>query len=286
MKEIRDCQTLYGGFDEAAKVIQRLVAVLEDCVGQKGGLRKNTQFQYVHTETPTDRLARGEALHYRFTVQTPFFASMLESAAQALGNNGALVAKHLKQAQGQWHRNGSEGTGELTLTDVFTLWQQMRESRSLASDLTSLLFTAVLSTLYQLRASEDQGDWDLGLWQKGSCPVCGQRPHFGRLYSEQGVKQLECWLCGTQWQHIRLQCPFCDVSEHTDLGYFTVEDRSVCRVQFCRRCSQYYKIFDTREMGKEDIVLLIHHLASLDHDVVAEDEGFRPGSGLSWRAEV
>ena len=284
--EIAHCKTLYEGFDAPGKMIQALGDVLNDCAKRQGGVEKNAQMQDLHGEEPEVRLARGESLNYHFTVNSAFLTLMLQNAAKALGDTRAVVGKSLEQAKGPWN-NGEHGSAaELTLQDVFDLWQLVQKTRSVAPDLTSLLFSSVLSRVYQATVGATKDEWDLEPWHRGSCPVCGQRPHYGQLLSEQGTKVLECWLCGTQWNHTRLQCPFCELREHDELGYFVVEGRSVCRVQFCRRCSQYYKIFDTRDMINEDILLSVHHLASLEYDVMAEKEGFRPGSGLSWMVGV
>ncbi len=284
--EIARCQTVYKGFGDAGKMILRLVDVLDRCAQRYGGLEKNTQLRDPALEEPKVRLAQGKSLNYGFTVSDELFLSMLQRAAAALGDKHAIVAGCLGEFRESHRCRDKQATGKLTLEDGLDLWQSMRQKAGLAPDFTSLLFAAVLSKLYPSNAHGSQENEGLEHWQQGFCPICGQTPHYGQLYSEQGVKALECWLCGTQWNHIRLQCPFCGIREHDKMRYFSVEGRDFCRVYVCHSCSQYYKVFDTREMADPAVVLSIHHLASLEYDVMAEQEGFCPGSGLSWTVEA
>ena len=145
------------------------------------------------------------------------------------------------------------------------------------------LFSIALSSFYKQLLQSTAEVLQTDLWKEGNCPLCGEKPHYGLLRPEDGAKELECWLCGTKWVHTRIKCPFCSNQEQEELGYFTVENREICRINFCQQCCQYYKIVDARKFNTSgDIALAIHNLASLSHDLLARQEGFAPGSGLEW----
>ena len=157
----------------------------------------------------------------------------------------------------------------------------------LEQDLATFLFPLMLSSLYRQYLQSSAEVLRTDLWEGGDCPLCGEKPHFGMLRPEDGAKQLECWLCGTRWVHTRIKCPFCNNEEQESLGYFTIEGNDICRVNFCKSCSHYYKIFDARKFQTDgDLILTVHNLATLDYDLKAREEGFTPGSGLEWVNEM
>ena len=48
---------------------------------------------------------------------------------------------------------------------------------------------------------------DLGQVPRGECPVCGDLPVMGFLRPEDGLRVLECSLCGLRWGVPRVMCP-------------------------------------------------------------------------------
>lgn len=150
-------------------------------------------------------------------------------------------------------------------------------------DLLTLLFTSAMTTLQQGRGAKDEVTPEA--WDKGYCPVCHTKPHYGLHCGEDGKKHLECWLCTTRWPYPRLKCPFCDNTDSNSLGYFTINTSDTCRVYYCSRCGQYHKVFDFRQSESVGSILALHNLASLPCDTVAARDGLKPGSGLHWNNE-
>ena len=169
-----------------------------------------------------------------------------------------------------------------TRNQVFHLMDKTIENTSLKSDLATFLFHFTFSSLFQRTLKDLVGEVDTSPWRRGECPLCEAKPHYGQLRKEDGAKIMECWLCGTRWQHARVQCPGCQSKDQEQLGLFTVEGNELCRIHFCKECHGYYKIFDARRLEKKEIVQYVHHLATLSHDVLAAKEGFSPISGLEW----
>ncbi len=177
----------------------------------------------------------------------------------------------------------SEYTG---LEEIKKLFNVLEKETSLERDLATFLFQVSLSSLFQRRLEYLLTELDTSMWRRGDCPVCSQKPHYGLIRKEDGAKVLECWLCGTRWQHMRVKCPFCDNENQEELGLFTAAKIAACRVHFCKSCNSYYKIFDLREYQKKEANLFVHQMATLSHDLLAQKEGFSPGSGLEWVSPI
>ena len=156
------------------------------------------------------------------------------------------------------------------------------EKINVKNDFATFVFSFVLSSVYQWHMDDSLKKVNTKLWTHSNCPICGKSPHYGMLREKDGAKVMECWQCGTQWIYSRLKCPFCETTDHRKLGYFTAGSDAICRVYFCRECNKYHKVFDFREREGAQVFLTVHHLASLSHDILAENEGYKPGSCLHW----
>lgn len=120
---------------------------------------------------------------------------------------------------------------------------------------------------------------DFALWGEGCCPVCGQNPGMAMLDHE-GVRNLECCLCNTNWQFPRLECPFCRNKDPQQLGYFYADDYPGRRVQICERCKSYLKTAVVKELGR-DVLLNLEEIYTMDLDILAKREGYRAGRDLA-----
>jgi FdhE protein len=152
-------------------------------------------------------------------------------------------------------------------------------------DVATLLLWAIFGPFFHEARESILESHDISGWPHGFCPVCGARPHAAKLRDEDGARVLECWLCGAEWQFLRLKCPFCGNVEQKTLGFFHLDEDMARRVHFCRGCGSYLKVFDIRAL-KRNPVLSVHNLATLHYDTAAVSEGFRPGSGLIWVDET
>lgn len=153
---------------------------------------------------------------------------------------------------------------------------------NIQKDFTTFVFSFIISFLYQWHLDESINKISTNLWTHGNCPVCGKKPHFGMLRKEDGAKVMECWQCAARWVYSRLKCPYCGATDHNKLGYFTAGSNNICRIYFCNECKKYYKIFDFREREHDHVILPIHHIATLTHDILAVKEGYTSGSYLQW----
>jgi FdhE protein len=113
------------------------------------------------------------------------------------------------------------------------------------------------------------------LWKRGYCPVCGGQPDFALLEGEAGARHLLCSRCRSQWLYKRLQCPFCDNTDHTKLLYYPSEDQ-VYRLYICQACKHYLKAIDLRQ-ATHKVVLAAEPLLTIAMDLAAQEQGYKAG---------
>lgn len=118
---------------------------------------------------------------------------------------------------------------------------------------------------------------DLDQVPQGKCPVCGDLPIMGFLRPEDGLRVLECSLCGSRWGFPRIMCPFCKTVEQGDLKYIFADGDDSRRVYLCDKCKKYIKI--STPMGEKDdeFVLPLEDLATAHLDLAAEERGYERG---------
>ncbi|HET8712153.1 MAG TPA: formate dehydrogenase accessory protein FdhE [Gemmatimonadales bacterium] len=124
-------------------------------------------------------------------------------------------------------------------------------------------------------------------WQEGYCPVCGAWPTLAEFRGLERKRWLRCGRCATGWEVAWLRCPFCNETEHTNLGSLAPEAGETTRkVEVCDSCKGYVKAEPTvRSLAPWDIVL--DDLATVPLEVAALDRGYhrpdRPGYSLKVR---
>jgi FdhE protein len=116
---------------------------------------------------------------------------------------------------------------------------------------------------------------DQDRWKRGHCPVCGGAPDFAMLVEETGARQLLCSRCRSQWLYKRLQCPFCNNTDHTKLLYYPSEDK-VYRLYVCQVCKHYLKAIDLRK-ATHRVVLAVEPLLTVAMDLAAQEQGYKAG---------
>ncbi len=151
--------------------------------------------------------------------------------------------------------------------------KELAESTHIGYDTLIFISTQSLTPFIEKYAERLREYIDGNVWLKGSCPVCGSEPLMGRLEEENGKRHLQCYLCRTNWEFARLECPFCDNNDLKKLRYFFDEDNKHHRVELCDQCKSYIKILDTREVG-DRFSLVVENLATLPLDVIAKRDGF------------
>jgi len=140
-------------------------------------------------------------------------------------------------------------------------------------DLIGFFLEESLRPALELTAEKHTSDISRSKWAEGYCPVCGKEPKIGSLKEEEGRKFLFCNQCGTEWQFLRIKCPFCGNEEQKKLSYFTVNSDERYRVDVCDACKRYVKIVDLRNSDKE-ADLDVEDMATLHLDMLANEEGY------------
>lgn len=131
---------------------------------------------------------------------------------------------------------------------------------------------ALKPSLQALRNSVSE-EIDKGGWDYGYCPLCGSQPNMA-YFDKTGKRHLHCELCGEEWPHPRLNCPFCRVQEQKSLGYFHSEQEEGFRVDFCRKCHRYIKTVDKR-IVEDAAPMEVEYLATIHLDLLANRHGFK-----------
>lgn len=140
-----------------------------------------------------------------------------------------------------------------------------------------LLLHVSMAPFYWRAAAALARKADLDEIPRGTCPVCGDLPLMGFLRPEDGLRVLECSLCGSRWGIPRIMCPFCRNMDQDKLGYFFAEGDREHRVYFCEKCSKYLKVSLAVRGDGEELVLPLEDLATLHLDRAAEERGYVRG---------
>lgn len=110
-------------------------------------------------------------------------------------------------------------------------------------------------------------------WDYGYCPLCGSTPNMA-YFDDSGKRYLYCELCGTEWAHQRIGCPFCGNQDHEKLGYLEPEQEEGHRVYFCRKCLKYIKTLDKRVI-EDTAPMELENIVTLHLDLLAVEAGFK-----------
>jgi len=278
-EEIKLCTRLYDNFGDASIFISTV------CKAAYEFFKENPVTPLpAYDKDEAEKLIRaGQSLALTPKLKTKKTVELLQSFGRVMTEVNPKLKETVKQINDQLEKFLLDEPEELTKEDIFNLRDLLIKETELEEDLATFLFSFLQYSFYRQYLQPTFEVVRTDLWEGGNCPLCGEKPHYGLLSSEDGAKQLECWSCGTKWLHTRIKCPYCDNTDMEKLGFFTVEDNEKVRVNYCQKCCQYCKTFDARKFHADgDVVLTIHNLASLDYDLLARREGFTPGSGLEW----
>ena len=279
-EELDRCERLYSNFNEARPFIKAVFKSVYNYFESN----PVTPIPAVEEDKATDMIRNGESLELNPEIETRIVVDLLLSISEPMMEANPKLKKTVQQLKEHLEQFSADAPALINKEKVKSLQTLLIKETVLEQDMGTFLFSIMLSSLYRQHLYKTAEVLRTDLWEGGNCPLCGEKPHFGMLRPEDGAKQLECWLCGTRWLHTRIKCPYCNNEEQEDLGYFTVENQEICRINYCQRCCQYYKIIDARKFSGNsvDVALVIHNLATLSHDLLARQEGFKPGSGLEW----
>lgn len=278
-EEITRCERLYKNFKDSSPFISSVCSAVYEFFKEQ----PISALPAYDIDEATGLLRAGKSLSLNPKLKTRTAVGLLKKLGEVIAKTNPKLKTTVKELDEYLDQFILDSSDEVTKEELFGLRDFLIKETELEDDLATFLFSIMLTSFYRQYLQLTSEVLRTDHWEGGDCPLCGTKPHYGRLRSEDGAKELECWLCGTQWLHTRIKCPFCDNTDMEKLGFFTVEDDEKVRVNYCQKCCQYYKIFDARKFHADgDVVLSIHNLASLDYDLLARREGFTPGSGLEW----
>jgi len=170
---------------------------------------------------------------------------------------GLIINKRTVRA---WYR-GRQIVVPVPLTDDFQTFM-------------GTIFTASIKPFLSREAETLTSLLDMESWRRGYCPICGGNPDFSFLAKDTNARWLVCSRCDTEWLFQRLQCPYCENYDPNKLSYFTV-DNTAYRLYVCDQCKHYLKAVDLRQF-KEEVLLTLERLTTLDLDRQAQDKGYLP----------
>lgn len=153
-----------------------------------------------------------------------------------------------------------------------------------------LPFVAAALQVYWVRMASALGEGACGrLEQGGMCPVCGSRPSTAIVRvggAEQGLRYLNCSLCASQWNMVRIKCSSCE-STH-GINYYTLEgSNGAVKAESCDECTTYLKIMYLEKDNQMEA--MADDLATIALDILMDREGkdrsgpnlfFHPGRSL------
>lgn len=154
---------------------------------------------------------------------------------------------------------------------------RLMEESKLEPNVLYMLLHISLAPFYWKMAGVLTRKADLGQVPHGYCPVCGDLPVMGFLRSEDGLRVLECSLCGTRWGFPRIMCPFCNNIDQDKLKYIFADDDDKRRAYLCEKCNKYIKISAAPGQKTEEFVLPLEDLATAHLDLAAQDKGYERG---------
>lgn len=154
---------------------------------------------------------------------------------------------------------------------------ELMDGYSLDNALLYLLLHISLAPFYWSQANALARRADLDQVPQGTCPICGDLPVMGFLRSEDGLRVLECSLCGSRWGIPRMMCPFCLTMDQEKIKYIFAEEKPHNRAYLCDNCGRYVKISTLRGDSSEEIVMPLEDLATAHMDQAARERGYLRG---------
>jgi formate dehydrogenase maturation protein FdhE len=278
-REIERCSRLYDGFGEAEKFVSAVFSAIEKFFKDNPVV----PLPALDGEESEAKLRAGKSVSLNPELNRSDVVELLKKMSEAIQIANPKLKGTVEKLKKELDRYLADSHAQVSKEDLFGLRDTLIKEKVLEQDIATFLFSIMLSSFYRQHIQLSAEVLRTDFWEGGNCPLCETKPHYGLLRSEDGAKQLECWLCGTSWVHTRVKCPYCSNEEREELGYFTAEDNDICRVSYCQSCCQYYKLFDARKFAVDgDTILAIHNLATVGYDLLAGREGYFPGSGLNW----
>lgn len=106
------------------------------------------------------------------------------------------------------------------------------------------------------------------------CPACGNPPQLSvwREFNHGAKRSLVCSLCSTEWEFLRVFCPYCKEKNKDKLPLFTADEFLQARIEACDSCQSYVKCIDLSRDGHA--VPQVDDLATMAFDLWAHEQGY------------
>ncbi|MDI6752011.1 MAG: formate dehydrogenase accessory protein FdhE [bacterium] len=195
-------------------------------------------------------------------------------------NDACLEAifKDIYQLFGDFNSQKIEGLDikeliEKVILDEKEYLERLSDKLKIDKDLLFFICINIASPIFETVARKLKTRIDEKLWFRSYCPVCGSKPLLARLKKEDGKRVLQCAICNTEWQFLRIKCIWCGTEDSKDLRFFWVDES--CRVDVCDKCKGYIKTFDERKLSEDmEIIPQLKDIATTYLDILAEKEGY------------
>jgi len=109
----------------------------------------------------------------------------------------------------------------------------------------------------------------------GVCPCCGGPPITSAIVGSgvvEGVRYVQCSLCATQWNHVRVKCISCGSTK--GIAYEAIEGiADTIKAETCDECHTYVKLLN--QLKDPDLDPVADDVASLGLDLLVLEAGWR-----------
>lgn len=162
---------------------------------------------------------------------------------------------------------------ELTEAAFYLVFSPEKLEESWRKNNIPLLLKETLTTFYAALSHSFFSQADTEKWERGICPLCGEKPFIARLDKENGSRYLKCHLCYLEWRFPRLTCPFCKNVEKRSLSYFYAGEDKAHRIEVCENCKRYLKTIDERLLKKE-VEPLVRDIMMIGLEEAVREKGY------------
>jgi FdhE protein len=249
---------------------RELVRLMGEVAPQPRKIQVESRLKVVKKEEGFPLFSRND-LPLDFETSSALLSKFLDHLAATERADVDGLKKALEQSQGdsEWANRLFRAVLE---KDEKNLTRMGKETDLEPKVLQFLAQLALRPSLQALRNAVSK-EIDGGSWDYGYCPLCGSQPNMA-YFDKTGKRHLHCELCGEEWPHPRLNCPFCQTQEQKSLGYFHSEEEEGFRVDFCRKCNRYIKTVDKR-IVEDTAPMEVEFLATIHLDLLANKHGFK-----------
>jgi FdhE protein len=255
---------------EALVSYRELVRLMAEVEAQSGKIHVEGRLKDVKKEEGFPLFSRND-LPLDFETGSALLSKFLDHLAATERADLDGLKKALEQSQGdsEWANRLFRAVLEKDEENLTRLGKEMDLEPKVLQFLAQLALRPSLQALRNAVSKEIDG----GSWDYGYCPLCGSQPNMA-YFDKTGKRHLHCELCGEEWPHPRLNCPFCQTQEQKSLGYFHSEEEEGFRVDFCRKCNRYIKTVDKR-IVEDAAPMELEFLATIHLDLLAHKHGFK-----------